>query len=268
MVRSRPVLIRSDNRLFPRERLLSRAPARPRRRVRAGISINLSLDRCMRRLATALPEGARVLLVGAGMQRHRLEGALRPDVRLVATDVEVTAEVDVFCDAHDLPFADASFDAVVSTAVLEHVADPYRAMAEIHRVLRSEGFLYSEVPFIQQVHEGAYDFTRFTMAGHRRLAAGFEEISSGVTAGPCTALAWSIEHLAIALCNGRARRSIKVLVRASLLWLVQLDRLIADRPASIDAASCTYFLGRRREDHVSDEEIVMKYSGAQQTSHR
>jgi len=57
------------------------------------------------------------------------------------------------------------FDAVWIQAVLEHVLDPVRVVAEIHRVLRPGGLVYSEIPFMQEVHEGAYDFTRFRLSG-------------------------------------------------------------------------------------------------------
>lgn len=43
--------------------------------------------------------------------------------------------------AEDLPFADGSFDTVVSTFVLCTVADPQRAVAEAVRVLRPGGCL-------------------------------------------------------------------------------------------------------------------------------
>jgi ubiquinone/menaquinone biosynthesis C-methylase UbiE len=43
--------------------------------------------------------------------------------------------------AEYLPFADASFDTVVSTLVLCTVGDPQRAVSEIARVLRPEGRL-------------------------------------------------------------------------------------------------------------------------------
>jgi SAM-dependent methyltransferase len=42
---------------------------------------------------------------------------------------------------YDLPFADESFDAVLSHAVFEHLARPDAALGELRRVLRSGGML-------------------------------------------------------------------------------------------------------------------------------
>jgi len=44
-------------------------------------------------------------------------------------------------DAHELPFADASFDAVVGNLAIMHLSRPERAMAEFVRVLRPGGRL-------------------------------------------------------------------------------------------------------------------------------
>jgi len=49
-------------------------------------------------------------------------------------------------DAQRLSYADASFDLVTSTEVLEHVPDDARAFAELHRVLRPGGTLLFTVP--------------------------------------------------------------------------------------------------------------------------
>jgi ubiquinone/menaquinone biosynthesis C-methylase UbiE len=42
-------------------------------------------------------------------------------------------------DATDLPFPDSSFDAAISTQVLEYIPDVDAALAEVHRVLRPAG---------------------------------------------------------------------------------------------------------------------------------
>jgi SAM-dependent methyltransferase len=42
-----------------------------------------------------------------------------------------------------LPFADRAFDAVLNCGVLEHVDDEQRALAELHRVLRPRGRLFT-----------------------------------------------------------------------------------------------------------------------------
>ena len=51
-------------------------------------------------------------------------------------------------DLQDLSFESDCFDLVLSTDVLEHVADPYQAHAEIHRILRPGGRHVFTVPFI------------------------------------------------------------------------------------------------------------------------
>ncbi|HUZ09423.1 MAG TPA: methyltransferase domain-containing protein [Acidimicrobiales bacterium] len=51
-------------------------------------------------------------------------------------------------DLQELSFPDESFDVVISTDVLEHVPDPYRAHREILRVLRPGGHHVFTVPYV------------------------------------------------------------------------------------------------------------------------
>lgn len=206
----------------------------------------------------------RVLIIGAGVAGFGTEALTEsPGLRLLETDVVLGPTIDVVCDGHDLPFADASFDAAVCQAVLEHVIDPYRVADEVRRVLRPGGLVYSEVPFMQQVHEGAFDFTRFTHLGHRRLWRYFDELSSGAQGGPGMALAWSIRYFLQALL-GKNRLARAVITRATswgFFWLKYFDSRLVAAPGGIDAASGTFFMGRKRTSPLPDRHIVAEYRG-------
>jgi ubiquinone/menaquinone biosynthesis C-methylase UbiE len=49
-------------------------------------------------------------------------------------------------DVHNIPFDENTFDYIICTEVLEHVLSPYRALNEINRVLKKDGFLVLSVP--------------------------------------------------------------------------------------------------------------------------
>ena len=72
---------------------------------------------------------------------------------------------DVVCSALALPFADNSFDTVVSTEVLEHVPDPRLALREMRRVLKPGAHLILSVPMYWPRHDLPYDFFRYPYDG-------------------------------------------------------------------------------------------------------
>jgi ubiquinone/menaquinone biosynthesis C-methylase UbiE len=147
----------------------------------------------------------------------------------------------------------------VIQAVLEHVLEPQQVVDEIWRVLKPDGLVYAETPFLQHVHEGAYDFTRFTESGHRFLFRRFELVDSGCSGGPGTQLTWSIDYFARALFRSRLAGK---MFKLAFSWLQLFDALVPSTFAS-DAASGVYFLGRRSVRNVSPQEIVAFYRGAQ-----
>lgn len=78
-----------------------------------------------------------------------LERSLRADPRVrnyVTVDLGAPG-VDVQCDITALTFADASFDLIICSHVLEHVPDDHKAISELHRVLRPDGVAYIQVPY-------------------------------------------------------------------------------------------------------------------------
>jgi len=275
----RPVLLRADNVLFCLDdyhNLKSFEVRKPRsftwKNLIPSPSVNLASPRVLENVRQSLAELpiAKVLVVGGGNQRQWLDNRIGVGERILAiySDIDVRADVDLFCDGHDLPFESSSFDAVITTAVLEHVLYPERVASEITRVLKLGGLIYSELPFMQQVHEGAYDFTRYTLSGHRRLFNSFAEIESGLVAGPGTALVWAIENFVLAfIVRPALRKVIKALIRLGLFWLKYFDYLMANRPEAMDGASCTYFLGRKVDVKVADSDIITRYVGAKHLSH-
>ncbi len=274
----RPVLLRPDNVVFCLEDYRLASQHSPEVSV-VGIarfipnpSVNLASDHVLARVRNLLAErpSVTVLVVGGGRQRQWLDERLGAGdtVRVVYSDIDVGADVDLFCDGHDLPFVPSAFDAVITTAVLEHVLYPERVAGEIYRVLKVGGLLYSELPFMQQVHEGAYDFTRYTLSGHRRLFNGFTEIESGMVAGPSTALVWAIENFVLAfISRAILRKAAKAVVRICFSWVKYFDYFLVNRPEAMDGASCTYLLGCKIEGHIPDAEIIARYVGAKHLRH-
>jgi SAM-dependent methyltransferase len=68
------------------------------------------------------------------------------------------------------------FDVVVCTEVLEHVLNPFAAVAEIRRVLKPGGILLATSPFNFRIHGPLPDCWRFTEHGWRALLAGFDDL--------------------------------------------------------------------------------------------
>ena len=213
------------------------------------------------RMLSLLPAPSPVaLVVGGGTMGNGVEAIYENRrTRVIGFDIYGSPLTQFVADAHHIPLASASVDAVLIQAVLEHVLDPARVVGEIHRDLRPDGLVYAETPFLQQVHAGPYDFTRFTSSGHRYLFRAFAEIAAGPVAGPGAQLLTSIDHLVRGLTRSELAGK---LARAVCAWLRLLDRLIPVEYA-MDDASAYFFLGRRAERELSPGEIIGYYRGAQ-----
>ena len=68
------------------------------------------------------------------------------------------------------------FDIVVCTEVLEHVLNPFAAVAEIHRLLKPGGILLATSPFNFRIHGPLPDCWRFTEHGWHALLACFQNV--------------------------------------------------------------------------------------------
>jgi SAM-dependent methyltransferase len=109
-------------------------------------------DRFQEVISSYVPAGSVLLDAGCGRGRTFLYRRRLPTVRVVGLDISPHARDNPNVDSQALgnlealPFADASFDAVLSTHVAEHLARPEAAFAEMARVLRPGGRLLLLTP--------------------------------------------------------------------------------------------------------------------------
>lgn len=116
----------------------------------------------------AIAAHARGRLLDVGCGHVPLYGTYRDFVsENICIDWENTLHANPYLDhvldlSTDLPFESGSFDTILLTDVLEHVPEPARVMAEIARLLRSQGKLILGVPFLYGLHEEPHDYYRYT----------------------------------------------------------------------------------------------------------
>ena len=92
----------------------------------------------------------------------------------IGCDIQEGLGVDRIEDIHHLTFEDDSVGTVVALETLEHVADPLRAVQEMHRILRPGGVLAISSLMFFPIHEHPWDYWRFTPEGFDLLLQPFE----------------------------------------------------------------------------------------------
>ena len=97
-------------------------------------------------------------------------------VRYFSMDYSLEKGPHVVGDIHHLPFKDGAIHHIVCSAVLEHVMAPWKAAAEMHRVLWKGGRVFGFVPFLYPYHSDPLDYYRFTEHGIRYLFKDFEAV--------------------------------------------------------------------------------------------
>ena len=161
------------------------APTTPWRKFafRLRLLVDLQTNTIHRDLIRELPKWkGRVLDIGCGNCpfRHLLDPQSTQyqgiDVNVAASFGYANPDV-VYYDGKTIPFADESFDAVLCTEVLGHVLDPAPFIAELRRVLRTNGHAMITLPWSARFHYQPHDYHRYTPSMLTRLFANFTECS-------------------------------------------------------------------------------------------
>lgn len=135
------------------------------------------------------------LNLGSGNMR------IHPDI--INIDFIAYPNVDIVADITALPLENESCDGIFIIGVLEHVPDPYKVIAEIHRIVKKDGFVYAFFPFMQGYHASPHDYFRTTQQGIKVLFQSFENSEVRLAGGPTSGLLWILqEWLAMVLSLG------------------------------------------------------------------
>lgn len=138
-----------------------------------GVSANRVLrDEWVVNKLRAIEEGQSLLDAGAGEQKYRRYcdhlqytsqdfcqyDGLNGDGRGIEYGYWDTHKIDIVSDVVNIPVADASFDNVLCTEVLEHIPQPETAIAEFARILKPGGILLLTAPFNSFTHMAPYHY--------------------------------------------------------------------------------------------------------------
>ena len=207
----------------------------------------------------SLAKNSTVLLIGGGTIGSGLKSLYSDEnINLIACDIYPNKKIQFIADCHNIPLKDSSVDGVIVQAVLEHVLDPKTVAAEIFRVLKKDGLVYAETPFLQESHEEPYDFTRFTELGHRWLFRNFEEIYRKVNGGPGLTLYWSIRSLLRAITS---HKFISNYLSLPFILLSLIDYIIPEK-RKVKGANGFIFIGKKSNITINENEIINRYIGA------
>ena len=126
-------------------------------------------------LSSLADRSGRVLDLGAGGSPYRDATPEGAQVRWVRLDRDAAAAPDAIGGAEAIPFADASFDAVLCTQLLGLVTDPPAVVREIARVLRPGGVVWLSTPAAWP-YDSAWVEHRFGEPELRALFSGLDVI--------------------------------------------------------------------------------------------
>lgn len=174
-------------------------------------------------------------------------GPSRAEPNLLNLNIGPFPNVDIIADAHSLPYANNSVDAIHCEAVFEHLHTPTLAAQEIFRVLKKGGKAYICTPFLQAYHGYPHHYQNFTLTGHINLfeKAGLKTIDSGTCVGPTYVLRNMIAVFIASYTPFPINRILRLIWAGVSMAIAPLDILLREKSNSHIMASTTYLLAEK-----------------------
>ena len=108
-------------------------------------------------------------------------------------------------------------DTIISLSVMEHLCEPQVFLNESFRILKDDGVMILQVPWMWWIHEAPYDYFRYTPYGLKYMfeKAGFENIHIQPTTGFFTMWILKMNYFSLKWIKGSGFR--KTLTKACLI---------------------------------------------------
>jgi SAM-dependent methyltransferase len=162
-------------------------------------------------------------LLNAGCGSRAIDSYLLANAVTTITNYDIASQDPevIVGPLESMPFADETFDSVLSNAVLEHVVNAEDSMRELARVVKPNGHVVIAVPFLQPFHACPTDFRRYTADGLAELGSrvGLDVVCVLPVHSIAQTLGWIIWEYAQEK-GGRLRRSAAwaIAFAATRLW--------------------------------------------------
>jgi hypothetical protein len=171
---------------------------------------------------------------------------------VIQLEIERFPSTNVVADGAELPFADETFDGIVSHAVMEHVRDPFGYARELVRVLKPGGRFICHSAFLQPVHAYPDHYFNTTLEGLKVLFKGVKIVEAGVAPFqlPWLALEWILRSYCAGFTNEHERQRFERMRVADLLGDMEDDRPLSEfqslkQETNLELAAGVYILGER-----------------------
>lgn len=159
-------------------------------------------------------------------------------------DIFAFNEVDIVADASDLPIEDEAVDLIITTGMLEHVGYPDMVVKEMYRVLKTNGNIFCDFPFMQPFHAAPNDYYRWTAIGISKLFSKFKNIKIRIAAGPTSGMLWVVQEWVAILfsCGNKTLHDIIFVLLMIATFPIKLLDIIAILFPNAEKISSGFFI--------------------------